>query len=173
VAVALSVAGTVEGRVVNSCGAVVVWNVESGKVVFKQSTREPLRAVAFDHTGTLVVAGGDAAGGRVIGWNLASGAEVLSLRGHSRPILALAIGPDGRLATAGADRVVKVWDQSSGRETITLDEFAREVTHVAFTSDGKALVAGTGFDLLSPLAAGAGIPNDLPPVEVKVFRGPK
>jgi WD40 repeat protein len=86
-------------------------------------------------------------------------------------VLTLAFGPSGRLATGGADRVVKVWDTASRREVLTFDGFAREVTHVAFTPGGADLVAATGLDLLSVMTTG--FPTDWPPAEVRVFRGQK
>jgi eukaryotic-like serine/threonine-protein kinase len=150
-------------------GALVVWDLASGKELFRKYTADPLHAVAFDPRGMVVAAGGSAAGGAVIGWDLSTGKAELGLRGHTRPILALAFGPDNRLATAGADRVVKLWDMQSRREVLTFDGFAREVTHLAFTPDGKNLVAATGMDILNAMMT-TGVPTDWPPAEVRVFR---
>jgi WD40 repeat protein len=153
-------------------GVVAVWDLASGAEVFRRVSDEPARFVGFDPAGRLVTAGGSAAGGELTCWDLATRAEVLRLRGHARPILAAAFGPDGRIVTAGADRVVKVWDAATGRELLTLDGFAREVTHVRFTTDGRDLVAGTGIDVLMVRSTDAGTREQVwAPGEVRVFRG--
>jgi hypothetical protein len=164
--------GQVKGRTgIELRGAIVVWDLTTGKEIFRRATDEPLRAAGFDPQGHVVAAGGSV-GGVVVGWDLASGKEVLSLRGHSRPILSFAFGPNGRLATGGEDRVVKLWDLPSQQEIITLDGFAREVTHLAFTKDNRDLVAATGVDILTATLSG-GLPNEWPPAEVRIFRGPR
>ncbi|HJZ55392.1 MAG TPA: hypothetical protein VKE74_10560, partial [Gemmataceae bacterium] len=152
---------------------VVVWDLENGAELFRRATDEPLRSVGFDPLGRLLVTGGsDAVGGELTCWDVGTGAEVLKLRGHTHPILAAAFGPDSRVVTAGADRVVKVWDTATRREVLTLDGFAREVTHVRFTKDGRDLVAGTGIDLLPMMVADVGPREQVwPPAEVRVFRG--
>jgi len=153
-------------------GVLVVWDLATGKEVFRQFRDERFHAVAFDPQKRVVVGGGEPAGGAVFGWDVGTGKEELVLRGHKRPVLALAFGADGRLATGGLDRAVKVWDVASGPEVLTLDGFAREVTHVAFTPDGRDLVATTGVDLVTVMLAG-GMPVEWPPAEIRVFRGPK
>jgi eukaryotic-like serine/threonine-protein kinase len=154
-----------------SRGAVLVWDTATGTELLRRFTDEQLHAVAFDPAGRVLAAGGSAGGGRLVGWDLATGEEAFSWRGHTRPILAVAVSPDGRVATGGADRVVKVWDAQTGREVLTLDGFPRAVSHLAFTRDGRALVTGTGFDWVSELAQ-AGAPTDRPPAEIRVFRAP-
>jgi WD40 repeat protein len=153
-------------------GVVVVWDLASGTELFRRVTDEPARSVGFDPDGRLVVTGGSAsAGGELTCWELATKTEVFKLRGHAHPILAAAFGPDSRIATAGADRVVKVWDTATGREVLTIDGFAREVTHVRFTKDGRDLVAGTGLDMVPMLTSVGGPPERVwPPAEVRVFR---
>lgn len=151
----------------------LIWDLNTGKEVFRRTCQSPLYAVAFDPQGHIVAAGGDSSGGVVMGWNLNNNDKAgIVLAGHSRPILCLAFGPDGRLATGGADRVVKLWDTATGQEILTFDGFAREVTHLAFTKDGANLVAGTGLELLT-MVSSVGMPADWPPAEVRVFRAPK
>ena len=163
---------TAPGRVkIELHGAVVVWDLATGKELFRKLTDEPAMAACFDPAGRVVAAGGSSVGGWVVGWDAATGQEVLSLRGHTRPILALAFGPNGRLATGGGDRIVKVWDLETGREVLSLDGFARELSHVGFTPDGRDLVACTGLNLFGALAAAGGLATDWPPAEVRVYRG--
>jgi serine/threonine protein kinase/WD40 repeat protein len=152
-------------------GAIVVWDLTTTKEVFRRVTSEPLRAVGFDPQGRVVAAGG-LLGGVVQGWDVATGKEVLSLRGHTKPILSFAFGPNGRLATGGLDNVVKLWDLPSQQEILTLDGFAREVTHLAFTKDNHDLVVATGLDMVT-LMMGLGVPTEWPPAEVRIFRGPR
>jgi tetratricopeptide (TPR) repeat protein len=49
-------------------------------------------------------------------WDARSGAEVLSLRGHTSIVIAVSYSPDGtRLASASGDNTVKVWDARTGK----------------------------------------------------------
>ncbi len=52
---------------------------------------------------------------------LGSGAELVTLRGHSDQVKAVAVTPDGRRAvSASEDETLKVWDLESGAELTTL-----------------------------------------------------
>jgi hypothetical protein len=61
-------------------------------------------------------------------------------------VFAVAWNPEGtRLATAGADRTVKVWDVATGSEALTLSHHLDQVFALAWSADGMAL-ASAGED---------------------------
>jgi WD40 repeat protein len=73
-------------------------------------------------------------------WDTATGKQLYSLVGHTRPIFGVAFTPDGsRLATASGDGTVKIWDSESGKELLTLLGHTGRVFGVAISSDGTQL----------------------------------
>ncbi|AFY83562.1 WD40 repeat domain-containing protein [Oscillatoria acuminata] len=54
-------------------------------------------------------------------WDLETGTELATLRGHSDLVYAVAIAPDGKRAvSASRDETLKLWDLETGTELATL-----------------------------------------------------
>src|SRR5262249_35096400 len=65
--------------------------------------------------------------------------------GHAKGVLAVTFSPDGaRVASAGADGIVKVWRRRDLREALTLRGHTAAVTAVVFSPDGRHLASGDG-----------------------------
>ena len=63
------------------------------------------------------------------------------LEGHTAPIVALAVSPDGAtLASASWDHTVRLWPLGGGTPRV-LEGHKQNVNGVAFTPDGKAVVS--------------------------------
>jgi tetratricopeptide (TPR) repeat protein len=82
--------------------------------------------------------------GEVKVWDARTGAELLTLRGHTDWVIAVAYSPDGtRLASASHDQTVKVWDVTSGAELLTLRGHSGALTAVAYSPDGTRLATAS------------------------------
>jgi WD40 repeat protein len=70
--------------------------------------------------------------------------EHFRLRGHTAAVTAVAFNPDDTLlASASADRTVKLWDLNTGKVRFTLKGHTDRVTAVAFSPDGKRLATAS------------------------------
>ncbi len=144
-------------------GAVRVWDAATGQVLHSFSVKSEVRqgewasagVVAFAPDGKRIAApvtagSRGAPAGLLIGdkgasvrvWELATGESTQPVKGLKASVGRVAFSPDGkRLATAGADRVVRVWDIENGKELAAMPSPDR-VTAVAFSPDGNSLAAG-------------------------------
>lgn len=98
------------------------------------------------------------------------GKESMTLKGHTAPVISVSFSPDGtRLATASADKSVKLWDAETGQELKTFNGHTNAVGRVVFSSDGTRLASGsfdgtakiwdlkTGEERMSLAGAGASV----------------
>jgi len=72
--------------------------------------------------------------------------ELFTLRGHTQPITASALSPDGkRFVTGSQDGTLKVWNTETGKDLLTLQGHVGTVSNVAISPDGKQ-IASKGLD---------------------------
>jgi WD40 repeat protein len=99
-------------------------------------------SVAFSPDGQRVISGSEDKTVHV--WDLASGTQLLCLRGHEDWVTSVAYSPDGqRIVSGSGDKTVRVWDAASGAPLLCLRGHQNRVISVAFSPDGKCIVSGS------------------------------
>ena len=77
-------------------------------------------------------------------WNVETGQEKLTLRGHDRKVQCVAFSPDSSTIVSGSDdETINLWDVESGQEKLTLKGHDSSVTCVSFSPDGSTIASGS------------------------------
>ncbi|MBL1129478.1 MAG: hypothetical protein D8M54_13340 [Chloroflexi bacterium] len=122
-------------------GVARLWDTASEQVVMELATGAPVATVVFDANGARLVA---ASGDTAVIWDLTTGESAPPISGHNGLIHHAIFSPNGqRLATAGADGLVKLWDLQSGELVRTFSGHSGPVLWVAFNSDGSQLATAS------------------------------
>jgi WD40 repeat protein len=74
-------------------------------------------------------------------WNMLDGKQIRSINAHGGGVASVHFTRDGRLASTGRDRVVKLWDVE-GKQVRSFEPFADLGLEVALTHDGGRVIAG-------------------------------
>ncbi len=129
-----TVAGACQDR------SIRLWDTADGKEVHRFGQLAVASGLAFSGDGKLLAAASQENEGRVLVWNVASGAEVHSWK--DTPMTVAAFRPAGRiLATGHADGTIGIWDLDEGKKKRTLKGHSAKVQSLKFTPDGKTLVS--------------------------------
>jgi WD40 repeat protein len=102
-------------------------------------------SVAFASSGRVLTAAGF--DGIVRTWDVVTGRETASPRGHDGGVHCVAISPDGRMvASSDSDGTVRIWDIAMGRQATVLYGHEGPVRSVALAPHDGRLLASAGDD---------------------------
>jgi WD40 repeat protein len=101
-------------------------------------------------------------GGAVTVWDVETGQQVVTLRGHTNQVNGVAFSPDGRrLISGSSDGTVRVWELATGHTTLILRGHKDGVRCVAFSPDGRRIASSDGKET----RIWDGSPMAIPPAE--------
>lgn len=116
----------------------LIWDLESRKVVQTLRGAWMIRAVAVLPNGRIVAASYDK---NLRIWDVESGDIVHVLSGHSAQIRAVVALPDGRVVSGSEDGHLRVWDSVSGEALQVIKAHEAEVRALAVHSQSRVISA--------------------------------
>jgi cytochrome c len=154
------VAFTADGRALVSVSydlSVRIWPLSEAQTPSVIAMPTPLNAVAAGADGEIAVGGAD---GKVY-FLTADGARAGEVAAGPRPVISIAVSPDGALvAAAGIGGTVAVIDRKARSLTRTLVGPGLPVWSVAFLPDGRTLLTGGADSIIRRWNAATGEPVD-------------
>ncbi|HUE75052.1 MAG TPA: serine/threonine-protein kinase [Pirellulaceae bacterium] len=139
-------AESADGRRVAGIGnssQLIVWDTVNGEQIrsVKQDAEGAFTCLAISPNGEHIVSSWR--GWTLQVWNVSTGEEVATMRGHIDFLACVAYSPDGkRIVSGGSDRIVRVWEAATGQEVIKLEGHQGRVSCVAFSPDNKQVISG-------------------------------
>lgn len=141
-------------------GEVLIWDVATRQEVVKLQGQVPnpykkpeqrLKVAIHGHSVTAVAFGPDgkhlatASSDQTVKlWEVATGMELRTLRGHEGAVTSVAFSPDGeRLVTGSADRTAKLWSVATGETLITFEGHRDGLTYLSLSRDGNHLATAS------------------------------
>jgi RNA polymerase sigma factor (sigma-70 family) len=121
-----------------------VWELATGKPLGPVAGKgSGLAVAAFSPANASLGAGGPLAALHL--WRPQSGAYIPSdtWEGDDRRAMAMAFAPDGTLAVAGPDGIIRLWKRSGAEEIGRFAGHQNRINELAFTPDGKSLVSAS------------------------------
>ena len=128
-------------------GEIVVWNLETGEVLFRQDVgHRGIADVEFSPDGTRLLAGDS--GGDLTVCDLSGengGAVLRRFRAHDDGVNSVAFLPDGRRAlSAGLDGTVRLWDVETAEELARLERPDQVLQNLTLLPGGERFLTGGG-----------------------------
>jgi WD40 repeat protein len=134
-------------------GEVKVWDTQTGQELLTvKANAGPYAKLAFSPDGKRLASShrlssspGPTGPGEVKVWDVQTGKELLTLKGHVAEINNVAFSPDGKRLASSAQwtNTVQLWDAQTGQEILNL-KAGGEINSLAFSPDGRWLVGDPG-----------------------------
>jgi len=122
-------------------GQVVFWSTENLQEVKTIKPHESaIYQVAFSSDGNTVGTASVDKTARLWNWKDGAGMEIAKLEGHEDAVWSIAFASNGTIATAGADRKIRLWD-AAGKPTTVLEGHKDWISRVAFSPDATLLAS--------------------------------
>ena len=116
-------------------------NADLAKSVFAELLGS-VCSVAISSDGQLLATGD--LDGNIRLWQMQTGQQLLTLKGHSAWVRSIAFSPQGDiLASGGADHLVKLWNVSDSQCFRTYTGHTKGVYSVTFSPDGQTVASGS------------------------------
>ena len=75
-------------------------------------------------------------------WDSQTGQLLMTLAGHTQPVVGVAYGPDGtQVATSSLDGTIRLYDATTGEPLLVFYGSPRGIVRIAFSSDGTRLAS--------------------------------
>lgn len=98
-------------------------------------------------------------------WELSTGKEIKTFKGHNDRITGLAVTHDGKHMISGSDdRTIRIWELENGKVIRVLKGHGGSITCVSVTTDGKHIISGSDDETLKLWVLSTG-------KEVRTFKG--
>ena len=122
-------------------GRVKVWDLGTGSVIVLAHTNVA-KSISFSPDGTTLASGAEDETIRL--WDVATGANIGILEGHTETVTVVAYSSDGKtLASVGMwDGTILLWDVTTGENIAKLTGYKSRIYSVSFSPDGTILAAG-------------------------------
>jgi WD40 repeat protein len=122
-----------------------IWDAATGKPLLNLDKEAgECETLQFSPDGRFAVGVCNEKRPRAVVWDAATGKPHCTLEGHEGDLTAVAWSANGlRLATASADRTVRLWEAATGKELWRLSGHAGTVHAVAFSPDGARVVTAS------------------------------
>lgn len=126
---------------------VTIWNATTGALVRRiKNVPERVQSLAYNPDGSLLAVSGGTPGqsGEVKLFKPADGTLVQELNATNDVVYRAVFSPAGnKLATAGADRAIRVFDVAAGKQEILIEDHADWVVGLAWSPDGTRLASAS------------------------------
>jgi WD40 repeat protein len=107
----------------------------------------PVFTVSCSHDGKLLASAGSDGAAHL--WDVATGRELATFRGHVGDVNMVCFSSDGRLlATAGDDRTVRLWNVAPPGPRAIIRGHTASVYSAAFSPDGKTVASAGGEEVV-------------------------